>query len=77
MRRLEREDGWPTENAVEIVEPDKKPAVEEKIEEKLAIQAKPHRSKWARQFVIATGVLAILYLAWNYLWPHIRAFATK
>jgi hypothetical protein len=54
-----------------MVEPAKKPAVEEKIEEKLAIQAKPHRSKWARQFVMATGVLAILGLELP-LAPHPR-----
>jgi hypothetical protein len=34
MRQLEREYGWPTETAVEIAEPGKKPAVEEKIEER-------------------------------------------
>ena len=34
MRQLEPKYGWPIETAVEIVEPDKKPAAEEKIEEK-------------------------------------------
>ena len=74
------------ETAVEIVEPAKKSEpsqpgkkleVEEKVREKLVIQAKPHRSNWARRFAIGTVVLAVLYLAWNYLWPLLRAFVAK
>jgi len=61
------------ETAVEIVEPAKKSAAEPNkkslVEEKIAIQPKPRRGKWSRRFIMATGVLAILYLAWNYLWP--------
>jgi hypothetical protein len=78
--------GTMEETAVEIVEPSKKSepgqpskksAAQEKLEEKLVIQAKPHRSRWARRFVIGTVVLAILYLAWNYLWPLLSAFVAK
>ena len=69
------------ETAVEIAEPVKKTVVEPSkksmAEEKLTIQPKPHRGKWGRRFVMATGVLAILYLAWNYLLPLLRAFAVK
>ncbi len=70
------------ETTVEIVEPLKKselrqPGKKSAAEEKLVIQAKPHRSKWGRRFVIATGVLAVLYLAWNYLWPLLLAFAAR
>jgi ATPase family protein associated with various cellular activities (AAA) len=74
------------ETAVEIVEPSKKSApgqpskksaVQGKLEEKLVIQAKPHRSRSARLFVIGTAVLAMLYLAWNYLWPLLSAFVAK
>jgi len=60
------------EKVVEIVEPARKSSVEPKksmVEEKLAIQSKPGRGKWGRRFIMATGILAILYLAWNYLWP--------
>ena len=39
------------------------------VEEELTIQLKPQRSKWGRRFIIATGVLAILYLAWEYIRP--------
>jgi ATPase family associated with various cellular activities (AAA) len=60
----------------ELNQPGKKSTTEERLEEKLAIQAEPHRGKWGRRFVIATGVLAILYLAWNYLLPLLRAFVT-
>jgi ATPase family protein associated with various cellular activities (AAA) len=74
------------ETAVEIFEPrkksepghpSKKSAVQEKLEEKLVIHAKPHRSRWARRFAIGTAVLAMLYLAWNYLWPLLSAFVAK
>src|SRR5712664_2795877 len=47
------------ETAVELVEPEKKSVVEEK----LTIQPKPHQSRWSRRLIIATGVLVILYLA--------------
>lgn len=62
------------ETAVELVEPDRKsgsiqPRKTSTVEEELTIQRKPHRGKWSRRFVIATGVLAILYLAWNYILP--------
>jgi hypothetical protein len=65
------------ETAVEIVEPGKKsersePSKKSSVEEKLTIQPKPHRGKWGRRFIIATGVLAILYLAWEYIWPLLR-----
>jgi hypothetical protein len=62
------------ETAVELVEPDKKSDLSElnkksAIEEKLTIQRKPHRGKWGRRFIVAIGVLAILYLAWEYILP--------
>src|SRR5213593_146045 len=62
------------ETAVEIVEPNKKselngPSKRPSVEEKLAIQAKPGQSRWGRRFIIATGVLVILYLAWEYILP--------
>jgi hypothetical protein len=62
------------EAAVELVEPGKKSELGEAskrsaVEEKLTIQQKPHRGKWGRRFVMATGVLAILYLAWEYILP--------
>src|SRR3989441_11862888 len=65
------------EAAVELVEPGKKselsePSKRSAIEENLAIQSKPHRSRWGRRFIMATGVLAILYLAWEYIWPLLR-----
>ena len=50
------------ETTVEIVDPSKKSAVEEKP----TIQSGP-RNKWTRRFVMAISILAILYLAWNYL----------
>src|SRR6267378_8270916 len=62
------------ETAVELVEPlkkselgqpGKKSAVEPNrkslVEEKIAIQPKPRRGKWGRRFIMATGILAILY----------------
>ena len=56
------------ETAVELVEPGRKselsePTKKSAVEEKITIQTKPHRAKWGRRFVIATGVLAALYLA--------------
>jgi hypothetical protein len=65
------------ETAVEIVEPSGKselsqPSRKSAVEEKLTIQTTQHRGKWGRRFLMATGVLAILYLAWAYLWPLLR-----
>jgi len=61
------------EKVVEIVESARKSAVEagkkSVVEGKLAIQSKPGRGKWGRRFIMATGVLAILYLAYYYVWP--------
>jgi hypothetical protein len=62
------------ETAVELVETGKKSELSEpnkksSVEEKLTIQPKPRRGKWGRRFVMATGVLAILYLAWEYVLP--------
>src|SRR2546422_11269573 len=42
------------------------------VEEELTIQPKPHRGKWGRRFIIGTAVLALLYLAWEYIWPLIN-----
>jgi hypothetical protein len=65
------------ETAVELVEPSGKTGISEPgkrstDEEKLAIQPKQQRGKWGRRFIIGTGVLAILYLAWEYIWPLLR-----
>jgi hypothetical protein len=62
------------ETAVELVEPSgksepKQPGNRSRVEEELTIQTRPHRGKWGRRFVMATGVLAILYLAWKYILP--------
>src|SRR5881409_2766818 len=62
------------ETAVELVEPIKKsdlngPSKKSVAEEKPIVQLKPHRGKWGRRFVIGTGVLVILYLAWEYILP--------
>src|SRR5438552_1350868 len=66
------------ETAFEIVEPGGKselrePEKKSAVEEKLTIQTRPHRGKWGRRFLMATGVLAILYLAWAYLRPLLRS----
>src|SRR3989475_2961108 len=47
------------EAAIEVVEPSKKSEISEPnkksaVEEKLAIQPKPHQGKWGRRFIIAT-----------------------
>src|SRR5438132_5243780 len=65
------------EAAIEVVEPSKKselrePEKKSAVEEKITIQTRPHRGKWGRRFLMATGVLAILYLAWAYLRPLLR-----
>jgi len=62
------------ETSIEIVEPNRKselsePGKKSSVEEELTIQSKPHRGKWGRRFMIGTGVLAILYLAWEYILP--------
>src|SRR6059036_1765670 len=62
------------ETAVELVEPIKKsdlngPSKKSVAEEKPIVQLKPHRGKWGRRFIIGTGVLVILYLAWEYILP--------
>src|SRR5712691_11194586 len=62
------------ETAVELVEPERKSELSETsrrstVEEKLTIQPKPHRGKWGRRFITATGALVILYLAWEYILP--------
>jgi hypothetical protein len=62
------------ETAVELVEPSKKseprqPNKKSAVEEKLTIRPKPQEGKWGRRFIIATGVLVTLYLAWEYLLP--------
>src|SRR5437870_9509233 len=65
------------ETGVELVEPGRKselsePSKKSVTEEELTIRPKPHRGKWGRRFIMATGVLAILYLAWEYIWPLLR-----
>jgi hypothetical protein len=67
------------ETAVELAEPSGKsepsePNKRTAVEEKLTIHSEPHRGKWGRRFVIATGVLAILYLAWEYVLPLLSAW---
>jgi hypothetical protein len=62
------------ETAVELVEPEKKSELNEPkkktaVEEELTIQSKPHQGKWGRRFIIGTGVLVVLYLAWEYVFP--------
>jgi hypothetical protein len=62
------------ETAVELVEPSKKselnePGKKSVAKEKLTIQTQAHRGKWGRRFIIGTGVLVILYLAWEYILP--------
>jgi intein/homing endonuclease len=60
------------ETTVEIVEPSRKSEMSEsgkrsKVEEELTIQPKQQRGKWVRRVLMATGVLTILFLAWEYL----------
>src|SRR5712691_9460107 len=62
------------ETAVEIVEPGRKtdlgePRKKSVVEEELTLQPKLRQGKWGRRFLIATGALAILYLAWEYILP--------
>jgi len=37
------------------------------VEEELTIQPKRQRGKWVRRVLMATGVLTILFLAWEYI----------
>jgi hypothetical protein len=65
------------ETTIEIVEPSRKSELSEPnkksaVEKELTIQSKPRQSRWGRRFIIATGVLAVLYLAWEYIWPLLR-----
>jgi hypothetical protein len=65
------------ETAVELVEPDEKkelsvPNRKSAVKEELTVQPEQHRGKWGRWFLMATGVLAILYLAWEYILPLLR-----
>src|SRR5438445_7578609 len=65
------------ETSGELVEPSGKsepsqPGNRSAVEEELAIQSAPHRGKWGRRFLMATGALAILYLAWEYILPLLR-----
>jgi hypothetical protein len=62
------------ETAVEIIEPTRKselrePSKKSATEKDLTIQSKPQRGKWGRRFILGTGVLVILYLAWEYILP--------
>src|SRR5437764_11381519 len=65
------------ELAVEVDEPTKSvvdPNGHKKksaLQEKITVQARPHRSKKGRRVstvVVAAGVLTILFLAWQYIW---------
>src|SRR5438094_544569 len=69
------------ELAVEVDEPTKSvvdPNGHKKksaLQEKITVQARPHRSKKGRRVstvVVAAGVLTILFLAWQYIWPLLR-----
>jgi ATPase family associated with various cellular activities (AAA) len=74
--------------AVELVEPDKKPEVSvpsqrselseprkrSLVEEKPIVRSTPHQSRWRRRFIIGTGVLVILYLAWTYVLPLVSSW---
>jgi hypothetical protein len=48
-----------------MTEPKKKSSVEEE----LTIQYKPQRGKWIRRALMASGVLAMLFLVWVYILP--------
>jgi hypothetical protein len=65
------------ETAVELVEPDEKsglnaPNRKSAVKEELTVRRARHRGKWARRVLMATGALAILYLAWVYIMPLLR-----
>src|SRR6267143_851243 len=62
------------ETTVEIVESGNKselsePAKRSTVEEELTVRSKAQRGKWVRRALMATGTLAILYLAWEYILP--------
>jgi hypothetical protein len=62
------------ETAVEIIEPTREselrePSKKSATEKDLTIQSKPQGGKWGRRFILGTGVLVILYLAWEYILP--------
>src|SRR5437773_753312 len=45
------------------------------LQEKIAVHARPHRSKRGRRasiVIIAASVLMIAFLAWEYIWPLLR-----
>ena len=68
--------------AVETTTPEKKPTIEldepkrkSVVAEKPNTQPKVHRGRWGRRVsvaLMATGVLAILFLAWTYVWPLLK-----
>src|SRR5437773_2442049 len=61
----------PTKSVVDPNGHKKKSALQEKI----TVQARPRRSKKGRRVstvVVAAGVLTILFLAWQYIWPLLR-----
>src|SRR5256884_937893 len=65
------EDDEPKKSAVELDSPKKKSLLQEKI----SAQTRPHRSKKGSRVsmvVVAAGVLTILFLAWQYIWPLLR-----
>jgi len=65
------EDDEPKKSVFDPDGPEKKSALQEKI----AVQPGPHRSKRGRRVsrvIIAFGVLAIIFLAWMYIWPLVR-----
>ena len=73
MRNVGRKESS-EETAVELVGPIEKselvrPSKKSPIEERLELQTKLHRGKWSWRFIIGTGVLVILYLAWQFLVP--------
>src|SRR5881398_742303 len=61
----------PTKSVVDPNGHKKKSAFQEKI----TVRARPHRSKKGSRVsmvVVAAGVLTILFLAWQYIWPLLR-----
>lgn len=70
------------ETAVELVEPNEKSELSKagkrsSIEERTEVRTKPHRGKWGRRFILGTGVLVVLYLAWEYLVPLLSTWAHR
>src|SRR5213083_2604275 len=65
------EDDEPTKSVVDLNGHKKKSGLQEKI----TVQARPHRSKKGRRVstvVVAGGVLTMLFLVWQYIWPLLR-----